>query len=222
MNPIIRYYDTLASAYDEKRFNNAYGAFIDHQERDILERLIPAVSKTRLDLACGTGRLSGYAHIGVDASPKMIKEARTKHADKCFYIADAASLPFPDQSFETIIAFHFFMHLDQEKVERIVAECHRVLKHGGRLIFDIPSRKRREWLGYRARSWHGALSFSQDDLMALSSRGFSLLSLHGLLFLPIHRLPKCVRRYFLKLDRWLAASRLREFSSYLVAVFEKP
>ena len=40
MNKIINYYDSLAESYDENRFDNTYGKFIDKQERNILDKLL--------------------------------------------------------------------------------------------------------------------------------------------------------------------------------------
>jgi hypothetical protein len=36
---IIEYYNQLASEYDENRFGNSYGQFIDFQERRILNKI---------------------------------------------------------------------------------------------------------------------------------------------------------------------------------------
>ena len=38
MDKIIDYYDNLAETYDENRFENTYGKFIDKQERNILNQ----------------------------------------------------------------------------------------------------------------------------------------------------------------------------------------
>jgi hypothetical protein len=40
MNELAAYYETLAATYDENRFNNTYGQFIDKQERKILDKLL--------------------------------------------------------------------------------------------------------------------------------------------------------------------------------------
>ena len=63
------YYDGIAARYDESRFGNSYGRYLDAQERPLLRRWLPAVPGARvLDLACGTGRLLEFASLGVDAS----------------------------------------------------------------------------------------------------------------------------------------------------------
>lgn len=215
MSEIVRYYDELAKDYDDNRFNNSYGKFIDQQERQILNKLLPNQNQLVVDMACGSGRLLNYANYGVDASQEMVHIAQQKFPDKKVFVSDAETLPFADQSVDTIITFHFLMHLDIEKVQRIMQECHRVLKNNGRLIFDIPSKKRRRLLNYKASNWHGALSLSIDDAYGLSS-SFSIKSVHGLMLLPIHRFPKSIRKHLAKFDAFLAKSFLKEYSSYLV------
>ena len=144
MNKIIKYYDNLAKSYDENRFDNTYGKFIDKQERNILDKLLTNRNEIILDLACGSGRLLNYAEFGIDASPKMIEIAKQKHKHKNLYLADAVKSQFESNSFDTIISFHFFMHLEQNKIDKIYEECFRILKKNGRIIFDDPSKKEKE------------------------------------------------------------------------------
>lgn len=115
MNKIVNYYDNLAESYDKNRFDNPYGKFIDKQERNLLNKLVSNSNEIILDLACGSGRLMHYANYGIDASPKMIKITKQKFKNKSVYLSDAEKTPFKSNSIDTIISFHFFMHLDQEK-----------------------------------------------------------------------------------------------------------
>ena len=56
-NKVVDYYDTIADQYDESRFDNSYGQFIDYQERRILDQLIKLPTDAKcLEMACGTGR----------------------------------------------------------------------------------------------------------------------------------------------------------------------
>lgn len=219
MNEIVTYYDALASTYDENRFNNTYGQFIDNQERRILNRLLTNKDEIILDLACGTGRLLNYATLGADASMEMVKISKSKFPEKVILLCEADQLKIEDNSIDTIISFHFFMHLEEKKIDAILEECNRILKKNGRIIFDIPSRKRRELLGYKKKDWHGAKSFSIDELKLKSN--FKLKKTIGFLFLPIHRFPKFCRKFLTVVDSFLAVSCLKEYSSYLIIEFEK-
>jgi len=219
MNEIVNYYDTLANTYDENRFNNTYGQFIDSQERTILDRLLTDKNKIVLDLACGTGRLLNYASFGVDASPAMAAIAKQKFPEKTILVSHADKIILENNSIDTIISFHFFMHLDEQKIDNILQECNRVLKENGRIIFDIPSRKRRNLFGYKNAGWHGSTSFLVEDLKLKSN--FKLKKTIGFLLLPIHRFPRWSRKFLIPLDSFLANSFLKEYSSYLIIELEK-
>lgn len=221
MNQIIEYYDEIATTYDDSRFNNTYGEFIDIQERRILDELLSNQKGVIVDLACGSGRLLNYATIGVDGSNEMIKIAQEKFPKKEIFEADAAQIPLEDNSVDAIISFHFIMHLNEEKLKAILKEVHRVLKKGGRIIFDIPSKKRRARTNYKAGEWHGAYSSSVEELTLITKDLFEVKRTYGLLFLPIHRFSKNSRKKLLKLDYFLSNSWLKAYSSYLVLEFQK-
>lgn len=224
-NNVVAYYDDLAKDYDNDRFNNSYGRFIDTAEKQIIQTFLakhsPKTPPVIIDLPCGTGRLMEFATIGIDASNEMLKVAQQKYPTKTFYQADAEKLPLADNSIDVILSFHLFMHLDPQKIERIFAEFYRVLKADGRVIFDIPSQKRRK-LGKRknlSNDWHGSQAMSSDDVVSIAS--FEIVQSQGVLWLPIHRLPKPLRRFFQGVDKNLANSPLKELSSYLVFELKK-
>ncbi len=219
MDKIVEYYNELASTYDENRFDNAYGKFIDAQERILLNQLLNDNGDLILDLACGSGRLLDFATVGTDASEKMLEIAKKKHKNKKLVLSDAEQMQFEADTFDKIISFHFFMHLNDEKIIAILNECHRILKKDGKLIFDIPSFKRRNLFKFKSKGWHGAHSASIEELK--QHPNFRISQVHGILFLPIHRFPKFSRRFFIKLDLILSNTFLKEYSSYLVVEFEK-
>jgi ubiquinone/menaquinone biosynthesis C-methylase UbiE len=219
MDKIVNYYNDLAESYDYSRFGNSYGNFIDRQERIILDKLLTNNNEIILDLACGSGRLLNYANFGVDASPKMIKIAEKKFDDKVFYVSEADKTPFEDNSIDTIMIFHLFMHLDKDKLNGIFTECHRILKGNGRIIFDIPSSRRRKLLKFNANEWHGSYSSS---FVELEQEGrFVISQKFGFLFLPMHRFPIFLRKFLVRIDLVLANSFLKEYSSYLIIEYRK-
>ena len=58
-NEVVNYYNSIADEYDASRFNNTYGKFIDAEERRVLDDIIDLKhEETRLEVACGTGRLT--------------------------------------------------------------------------------------------------------------------------------------------------------------------
>jgi ubiquinone/menaquinone biosynthesis C-methylase UbiE len=217
-NTIVTYYDALAATYEQDRFDNSYGRFIDRCERTVLNKLL-TVDEVVADLACGSGRFLNYAGIGIDASKEMLAVAQKKFPGKKLLLCDAAHIPLDTACVDTIISFHFFMHLNPEKMHTILSECNRILKKGGRIIFDIPSKKRRKLFKYKSSDWHGANSLAFKDLTSIS--GFKIKRTSGILFLPIHRLPISIRAFFTRMDILLSNSFLKEYSSYLIVELEK-
>ena len=214
---VVAYYDEIADTYDESRFGNSYGHFIDAEERRVLDQLFPLnLSEQRLEIACGTGRLTNYATHGLDASAEMLARARERHENVTFVQAMADDTGFADESFDAVYTFHLLMHLEPAVIEGIFREVRRILKPGGRFIFDVPSKKRRRLLRHRQASWHGGTELSTEDVNGLAGDVFSLRRSFGLLFLPVHKLPEGMRSRLRKLDFRLANGCLKETSSYLV------
>src|SRR6185437_494677 len=165
---IIQYYDRLAPTYDAERFGHSYGQFIDAQERAILARLLPASATRVLDIGCGTGRLSGFATHGCDASVASLKFAREKAA-RAFVGADATGLPFATGAFDAAFSFHLLMHLEPAAIAALFREAGRVLAPGGVFVADIPSGLRRRLRPRRAAGWHGATSLTMAQFRDLAA-----------------------------------------------------
>lgn len=216
-NRVIDYYDRIASNYDVSRFNNSYGRFVDAQERRVLDQLINIEDDTlRLEMACGTGRLTNYATHGLDASGEMMARAQERHPDVDFKLATATETGYDDNTFDVIYSFHLMMHLDEATIRQIVDEAWRILKPGGRFIFDIPSRMRRQLLHHRQTTWHGGTQLSTADIQAIVADRFTLCHTFGIMMLPVHKLPNGWRRWLTSFDYMLANSFMREYSSYLI------
>jgi ubiquinone/menaquinone biosynthesis C-methylase UbiE len=214
---VVGYYDSIASSYDESRFNNSYGRFVDAQERRVMDQLIdPEHNTLRLEMACGTGRLTNYATHGLDASSEMMAYAQERHPEVELRQASAAETGYEAETFDVVYSFHLMMHLDEDTVRQIIDEAWRILKPGGRFIFDIPSRKRRQLLHHRQASWHGGTQFSTKDVVGLVAPKFALKRRFGVMMLPVHKLPVALRKPLQSMDYVLANSWLREYSSYLI------
>ncbi|HVG44779.1 MAG TPA: class I SAM-dependent methyltransferase, partial [Longimicrobium sp.] len=141
-------YDRLAGDYDRRWA--AYNA-------RSLALLRPFVTEAELgdvlDLACGTAnllpRLEEWGarvrrYTGADVSREMLRAARPKvdasSIPATLEAADAAALPFPDASFDTVVSASA-LH-DLPAPERALAEVRRVLRPGGRLLLLDWSRGR--------------------------------------------------------------------------------
>lgn len=219
---IIQFYNQLASEYDENRFGNTYGKFIDFLERKILTEIFKNSSGKILDLACGSGRLTNFASSGADASEEMLKIAKKKFPEKEFLLSKSNQLPIENESFDGCLSFHFIMHLNEEDFKKTIGEVHRILVKNGTFVFDIPVKKRRKILNQYKENWHAALSFNQEDIEILIDKKFNIQRKFGILLIPIHRIPKRFRKYFLTFDYLLSNVRFfKNFSSYHIYELRK-
>ncbi|WP_447636032.1 class I SAM-dependent DNA methyltransferase [Flavobacterium microcysteis] len=219
---IKTYYDELASTYDQNRFGNSYGTYIDLQERAYLKKNLPSLSSnTILDLGCGTGRFLNYASHGIDISPKMIEIAKGKFPDKDINLGSVSEIPHPNAFFDILFSFHVLMHLDKATVTDFLTESHQKLKDNGRLIFDFPSQKRRRLFNYNSKGWHGSNALSIREIENLIKSDWKIKQYQGILFFPIHRFPSSLRPLLQKIDTLFCKTFLKEYSSYLVIELEK-
>ena len=166
-----RWYDALAAVLTLGR------------ERALRDRLAElarlSAGEAVLDVGCGTGSLALAAKrrvgaegtvIGVDASPEMIalasRKAARAGAEVTFRNACAERLPFPDGTFDVVLATLMLHHLPAPLRRECAREAHRVLKPGGRMLavdFSRPSMKRGGLLARLHR--HGGVTV--DAMVAL-------------------------------------------------------
>ncbi|MEV5962967.1 class I SAM-dependent methyltransferase [Kribbella sp. NPDC051952] len=124
-------YDGLADWYDDRFVNGA-----EPHQPGLLELLGPG-SGPCLDLGCGTGRnfetirASGRSVVGVDYSTDQLRRARTR-TDGPLSHADAAALPFADQSFDTVMVM--WISTDVDDFGAVLHEATRLLRPGGVLV----------------------------------------------------------------------------------------
>ncbi len=192
---IKEYYDNLAEEYDHDRFGNSYGAFLDQQEKLIVKKhFSKADIQDNLDMACGTGRFLEFAHYAIDISAEMINVARAKFPAKKLSVEDATQTSFDSNQFDKIISFHFLMHFDRTTTLKVFSEGHRILKSGGKFIFDIRTKSPRNISHYKADNWHGANDFTVSEIRELIGEKWVLHQYYGVAFLPIHRISPSNRK----------------------------
>jgi SAM-dependent methyltransferase len=105
--------------------------------------------KTVLEYGCGDGvntvilALRGAKVKAIDISPDLIDVARKRlvanevTADVAFIVGSAHDVPLPDDSIDIVFGMAILHHLDLELSAR---EVKRVLRKGGRAIFQEPVR----------------------------------------------------------------------------------
>jgi SAM-dependent methyltransferase len=222
MSSIRSYYDTLAATYDRERFGNSYGRYVDAMERSVLDEWLRGTDPAEVvDIACGTGRLLDYAKTGVDLSRAMLRKAEMKWQDRRLVEADATSTRLPDAGFTAVICFHLLMHLDAAACSAVLREAARIVRPGGRIILDIPSKPRRALSRRPPSGWHGDTAATLDEVDAWSGDAWRLRRSRGILFVPIHRLPSTLRRGVSPADALIGRTPLARWSSYYLCELER-
>lgn len=124
-----------------------------------LEHLGLGPTCVALDVACGLGddvakmKARCARAVGVDRSRNLIAAARSRHTDAgCeFAVADAAALPFPDETFHAVRVDRSLQHIADPG--RVVREMARVTRRGGVVLCAEP-----DWGTYLLGGPHSALT----------------------------------------------------------------
>ncbi len=138
-----------------------------------------------LDVATGTGAQAfAFADrarevVGIDMSAAMLRIARRKNRfpNVTFQQADAAELPFDDESFDASCVSFALHEMPAGVRERVVREMVRVTSPRGRVIvvdYALPRGPLSSWLAYHViKLYEGDhyATFVKSDLVALLETG---------------------------------------------------
>lgn len=125
-----------------------------------------------LEIGCGVGRLLKSGWWGIDISQNMLDIANKRKPECGYKHTDGRSIPFEDEKFDVVFCYLVFQHLPKDAVEIYINEAYRVLKPGGKFIFqcilgteDEPFSKHLdpEWLDYKLGEYS---SYSLKDSVA--------------------------------------------------------
>ncbi len=108
-----------------------------------------------LDIGCGNGRVAEIAqqckveYTGIDVSEKLIQLAREKYPAAHFEIGSMLKLPFPDQSYDMVIAIASLQHIPSDKLRRqALLEMYRVAKQNDLLFMTNWNLFQSKWEKY--------------------------------------------------------------------------
>ncbi|MGV9822004.1 ubiquinone/menaquinone biosynthesis methyltransferase [Nocardia xishanensis] len=134
-------FEKIARYYDRMNFLMTLGRH-GRWCREVAERVAPPAGGQLLDIATGTGvialeaarRYPAVTVTGVDFSEEMLTRARAKPWAQAvrWQHADAAHLPFDDESFDGITEGYLLRNV--EDLDGVLREQRRVLKPGGRIV----------------------------------------------------------------------------------------
>ncbi len=133
--------------------------FGQNRRFEMVRRYVQLEGARVLDVGCGLGlyvrqfRAHGAEAWGVDVDEEKVAQASRElpHISR----APAELLPFPEASFDMVLSHEVLEHVDDDR--GAVAEAHRVLKPGGRLVIFAPNR----WYPFETHGafWRGAYHY---------------------------------------------------------------
>ncbi|MGH2355572.1 MAG: class I SAM-dependent methyltransferase [Chloroflexota bacterium] len=103
-----------------------------------------ALPRPLLDVGCGDGHfaaacLKATVDAGIDPAEASAVEATRTGAYKQVLVGSAAGLPFPDQSFASVVSNCVLEHIPP--LAESLGEIARVLRPGGKLVITVPSER---------------------------------------------------------------------------------
>jgi len=113
---IAKYWDEQAALFDDAPDHGLRDPATRSAWRSLLLRVMPEPPARIADMGCGTGGLAvllgeaGYRVSGIDVAPGMVQRARAKAVaagiDADFEVADAMAPPWPNHTFDVVLARH--------------------------------------------------------------------------------------------------------------------
>ena len=137
---VRRLFSTIADRYDLITVLLSYGQDARWKRRLVALAFDDGGPVDALDLACGTGDIAFAMHergarvAGLDIPRRMIELAQAKRSGggPSFLVGDMMALPFPDASFDVVTTGYGLRNVPS--IAGALAEIHRVLRPGGRLL----------------------------------------------------------------------------------------
>jgi len=191
------------SGFISENYDRYLGPYIfDPYARHLVEYAASGMPQpeTILEIACGTGRVTRHLQktfpnariIATDISNDMLTIARqlTTGTNIDWQIADAQELPFDDHSFDLVI-FQFGLMFVPDK-QKALAETHRVLAPGGRLLlgtwdtlennpaFDLADKVVKKYFPIDPpRFFHAPFSLHDDDQLITWAKDAGFTNVHA-------------------------------------------
>lgn len=151
----------------------------DVSAHEILKMSKKYIGNSVLDVGAGSGALINLIpnSIGLDIASKQENIIK----------GDITDIPFEDQSFDTIFATEVLEHLDNDTLNRGMAEISRVLKKGGHLIVTVPCNENLSQntvscpdCGTKFHRWGHIQVFNEDNIKQLLKDDFKLIMIKKL------------------------------------------
>ncbi len=225
----VEHFDEIATVYDTQLPPHIRDLLVTRKTDLIQARLAQSGRPmTRgLDVGCGLGAhvvelgRAGYRVIGVEPSRSVW---RAREAGATVVAASGAALPFGDRAFDFAYAIGVLHHLREDVRAGVFAEIRRVLKPGGLLLVHETNPRNpvfRFYMGYVfpiiRRIDEGTEEWLNPERQEVP--GMTRVGTDYDTFLPDF-MPRMLLPLFLKVERRLERSRLRQYAAHYLTVFE--
>ena len=142
-------WDALAEPYAKTRRADGPDAALIETELGL------APDDRALDLGCGDGARTlanlPDGSVGLDVSRRQCELARGRVPRAAVVQGEMTALPFADDAFDAVTAYHAVFHVPRADHETVYREVARVLRPGGAFLATVGSGRsesvRRGWLG---------------------------------------------------------------------------
>jgi ubiquinone/menaquinone biosynthesis C-methylase UbiE len=218
--------------YDETYFlsNTCEGADEFNADRGLsalkrrqLAKLAPAPGLRVLDVGCGRGEVllacaeAGAKVAGLDYAPAAVAISQDTLAGVAgaeVVQGDVTALPWPDGSFDAVLNGDVIEHLVPADADAMLAEIHRVLAPGGRLIVHTAPNRLFLRVTWPIARWPLLAAGHGDTVRALESWVAASKTYHAR-EQTLHGLRRSLRRAGFQAPRvWIDAAIVRDGSHH--------
>jgi len=142
---------TISKPWDWSKNTQDYWNNPSEESYYLLNRWKNKNYKYFLDLGCGLGRHSllfannDFQVNSFDLSDIAVNDLTTKSKNLGLQniictTGDMSKLPYSDNSFDCLLAYHVISHTDSQGIKIIIKEINRVLKNGGEFFLTLCSK----------------------------------------------------------------------------------
>lgn len=137
------YIDNIKNVKKVHPFRYGRNLILEDLKR-VLDQLPPDARV--LDIGSGTGHLTkwissmGHEIVGIEPSLEMLGFARKNFPEIKFSEGISSAIPYPDESFDLVVAFEVFRYLDETENINTYNEVKRVLRKDGIFFYTQVNR----------------------------------------------------------------------------------
>ncbi len=142
---------SLSKAWEWSKESNPFWLNPSEESYYMAQRWKESNFKEVLDFGCGLGRHSIYFakqgfhvsafDLSVEGTDHLRQWSGREHLSIDIKVADMLNLPYEDNSFDAIFAYHVVSHTNTMGMEQILGEISRILKVNGEIFITLCSKE---------------------------------------------------------------------------------